>query len=125
MAIIIIAPSLLADSISRVKSSQRLQKELWIIMLDAYQSSNQSVDFNQVCTIGHMLMLLARVEKFVRSPTFHRLRLEGYFDPAAATRLDFRRRDVWKFLDGIAAADSELRDEGAARRLVANICELY
>merc|ERR1712190_692435 len=38
---------------------------------------------------------------------------------------DFRRRDVWKFLNGVAASDNEMRDEGAARRLLANFCEIY
>merc|ERR1719333_1716163 len=39
--------------------------------------------------------------------------------------LDFRRRDVWKFLDGVASDDLELRDEGAARRLLFNLCAIY
>merc|ERR1712190_353880 len=38
---------------------------------------------------------------------------------------DFRRRDVWKFLNGVAANDDETRDEGAARRLLANLCDIY
>jgi len=81
--------------------------------------------FNSVSN-RHMLTMLARVQKFLCSPTWRRLCAEGYF---AASRgeesLDFRRRDVWKFLDGVAANDAELRDEGAARRLVANICQIF
>jgi len=69
------------------------------------------------------LMLLNRVERFLASGTYRRLCAEGYF--AKDTALGFRRRDVWKFLDGIAAADDELRDEGAARRLVSNLCQIY
>ena len=80
--------------------------------------------FNSVSN-KHMLMLLQRVEKFLQSPTYKRLFAEGYFKNGSNSNLDFRRRDVWKFLDGVAAADDELRDEGAARRLVANICDLY
>lgn len=89
--------------------------------------------FNSVSN-KHMLMLLDRVENFVKSPTWKRLCNEGYFDNNKTSSsddesiqkcVDFRRRDVWKFLDGIAATDTELRDEGAARRLVANMCELY
>ncbi|CAE8635894.1 unnamed protein product [Polarella glacialis] len=79
--------------------------------------------FNSVSN-RHMLMLLQRVETFLRSPTWTRLCAQGYFD-SGETAMDFRRRDVWKFLDGIAAADDELRDEGAARRLVANLCAIY
>jgi len=50
---------------------------------------------------------------------------ENYFGATGEAALDFRRRDVWKFLDGIAAADTELRDEGSARRLVSSLCEIY
>lgn len=77
--------------------------------------------FNSVSN-AHMLKMLGRVEKFLGTPTFQRLSQEGYFDPST---LDFRRRDVWKFLDGIAAADDELRDEGAARRLVYNLSVIF
>lgn len=77
--------------------------------------------FNSVSNV-HMLKMLGRVEKFLGTPTFVRLSREGYFDPS---KLDFRRRDVWKFLDGIAAADDELRDEGAARRLVYNLSVIF
>eukprot|EP00443_Scrippsiella_acuminata_P014913 CAMPEP_0115211776 /NCGR_PEP_ID=MMETSP0270-20121206/22938_1 /TAXON_ID=71861 /ORGANISM="Scrippsiella trochoidea, Strain CCMP3099" /LENGTH=816 /DNA_ID=CAMNT_0002625475 /DNA_START=34 /DNA_END=2485 /DNA_ORIENTATION=+ len=80
--------------------------------------------FNSVSN-KHMLMLLDRVEKFLKSPTWRRLCSAGYFSATGEAALDFRRRDVWKFLDGIAAADHELRDEGSARRLVFNICDIY
>ena len=43
----------------------------------------------------------------------------------AEQSIDFRRRDVWKFLDGVAAADDELRDEGSARRFLSNLCIIY
>jgi len=80
--------------------------------------------FNSVSN-KHMLMLLDRVEKFLQSPTWVRLCGEGYFSAAGEASLDFRRRDVWKFLDGVAAADNELRDEGAARRFTANLCDIF
>merc|ERR1719506_616242 len=72
-------------------------------------------------------MLLKRVETFVNSRTYKRLCVEGYFcgKGSSEAELDFRRRDVWKFLDGIAAADDELRDEGASRRLVYNVCQIF
>ena len=75
--------------------------------------------FNSVSN-AHMLMILQRVTAFADSPTYRRLVSEGYFPPygSAARGLDFRRRDVWKFLDGIAADDTELRDEGAGLRFV-------
>jgi len=80
--------------------------------------------FNSVSN-KHMLMLLQRVERFLTSPTFQRLCKEDYFSSVGPNAIDFRRRDVWKFLDGIAAADTELRDEGAARRLVYNLCVIF
>lgn len=81
--------------------------------------------FNSVSN-KHMLMLLDRVNKFLQSGTFRRLSAEGYYVIGKGEKeLDFRRRDVWKFLDGVAAADDELRDEGAARRLVFNIVDIY
>jgi len=77
-------------------------------------------------------MLLDRIDTFLDSPTYKRICSEGYFDKAGNNlksytedQLDFRRRDVWKFLDGVAAADDELRDEGAARRLIANLCDIF
>merc|ERR1712186_109531 len=72
-----------------------------------------------------MLMLLDRVDKFLQSPTWRRLCAEGYFSTAGDEGRDYRRRDVWKFLDGVAAADTELRDEGAARRFTWNLCDIF
>lgn len=80
--------------------------------------------FNSVSN-KHMRMLLDRVAKFLRSPTWRRLVAEGYFAASGEGGLDFRRRDVWKFLDGVAANDTELRDEGAARRLAWNLCDVF
>lgn len=81
--------------------------------------------FNSVSN-KHMLMLLDRVDTFIGSSTYARLCAEGYFSKEGQDGgIDFRRRDVWKFLDGVAAADDELRDEGAARRLVYNLCDIY
>merc|ERR1719217_792086 len=80
--------------------------------------------FNSVSN-KHMLMLLDRVEIFLKSPTFRRLCTEGYFDTKGDAGMDFRRRDVWKFLDGVAASDDELRDEGAARRFIFNLHDIF
>lgn len=80
--------------------------------------------FNSVSN-KHLGVILGRTEAFLRSPTYRRLCAEGYYGASGEAALDFRRRDVWKFLDGVAAADTELRDEGAARRFVANLCDIY
>merc|ERR1719482_173921 len=68
-----------------------------------------------------MNKMLDRVDVFIGSSTYARLCSEHYFGDG----VDFRRRDVWKFLDGVAASDDELRDEGAARRLIFNLCDIY
>merc|ERR1719498_1064054 len=73
-----------------------------------------------------MIMLLDRVETFLKSGTWRRLCDDGYYNASSQEKaLNSRRRDVWKFLDGVAAADNELRDEGAARRFVYNMCDIF
>jgi len=100
------------------------------VLRNTRQASNEhhfvcgTSGFNSVSN-RHMLLLLDRVQVFLRSGTYRRLCAEGYYGCRGEASLDFRRRDVWKFLDGIAAADHELRDEGAARRFVANLCDIY
>jgi len=80
--------------------------------------------FNSVSN-PHMELLLDRVEKFLKSGTWTRLQESGYFNTASEQNTQNRRRDVWKFLDGVAASDNELRDEGAARRLIYNFCDIF
>jgi len=82
--------------------------------------------FNSVSN-KHMNTMVDRCLQFLQSGTYRRLVSEGYFTVAEelAQTIDFRRRDVWKFLDGVAAADDELRDEGSARRFLANLCIIY
>jgi len=80
--------------------------------------------FNSVSN-KHMLIMLDRTELLLKSPTYQRLYSTGYFHSKAEEAIDFRRRDVWKFLDGVAAADDELRDEGFARRFISNLCDIY
>jgi len=72
-----------------------------------------------------MLLLLDRVEAFLGSGTWKRICTDGYFSVSSEKKMDSRRRDVWKFLDGVAAQDNELRDEGAARRIIYNLCEIF
>merc|ERR1719453_1744118 len=69
--------------------------------------------------------LLDRIDLFLSSGTWGRLCGDHYFTASNEKNINNRRRDVWKFLDGVAAADDELRGEGAARRLVFNICEIF
>jgi glucosamine-6-phosphate deaminase len=80
--------------------------------------------FNSVSN-KHMAIMLDRTELFLKSHTYQRLVSGGYFNSKGEDAIDFRRRDVWKFLDGVAAADDELRDEGFARRFVYNLCDIF
>jgi len=69
-----------------------------------------------------MLGRLERLRSFLGAPAFAALDAEGYFDPANRRGRD---RDLWQYLDGIAARDERMRDEGAARRLLRNLAETY
>jgi glucosamine-6-phosphate deaminase len=83
----------------------------------AYMTSG----FNAV-TNRHALLLVRTLCRFLSSGRFDALIREGYFDPG---NVYGRRRDVWQYLDGIAEEDSETRDEGAARRMLRNLMEIY
>jgi len=58
---------------------------------------------------------LSRVE-------FKELLQSGYFEPGNHVR---RNRDVWQYLDGVAAGSSPMRDDGEMRRLARNLISLY
>lgn len=73
-------------------------------------------------TNRHMIRHLAALERYIKTPDFLRLHTEGYFSPANAHG---RNRDVWLYLDGIAARDDAMRDEGSARRLLRNLIAVY
>ncbi len=47
---------------------------------------------------------------------------EGYFNPH---NLIGRNRDVWQYLDGVAASNPEMKNEGCARRFLRNLLEIY
>ncbi|MCF6192058.1 MAG: glucosamine-6-phosphate deaminase, partial [Candidatus Hydrothermae bacterium] len=66
--------------------------------------------------------LLLKLRSFLERNTFDRLWAEGYFAPG--NRLG-RNRDVWQYLDGVAAQDLWMMAEGEARRMLRNLVELY
>jgi glucosamine-6-phosphate deaminase len=70
----------------------------------------------------YMVRQLVSLEKFLASPACAQLHTEGYFEPRDEHA---RNRDVWQYLDGIAARDPHMRDEGAARRLLRNLIEIH
>jgi len=70
----------------------------------------------------YMLRRLASLGDFLFSTEFAELDAEGYFDPDDE---HCRNRDIWQYLDGIAARNGRMREEGAARRLLRNLLALY
>ncbi len=73
-------------------------------------------------TNAYALSLLRKLEFFLKRRTFDPLLKEGYFDP---DNEHGRNRDVWQYLDGVAADRPILKDEGEARRLLRNLIEIF
>ncbi len=65
---------------------------------------------------------LENLRGFLGDPYCRRLMSEGYFDPASQTD---RNRDVWQYLDGVAARSDDEMAEGRARRMLRNLVELF
>jgi len=72
-------------------------------------------------TNQYMLRQIAGLRKFIDSADFASLHDQGYFDP---DNEQGRNRDIWQYLDGIAAVNEDMRVEGAARRLLRNLFEV-
>ena len=73
-------------------------------------------------TNGFIEAHLDRLRRLLPSAEFGELLAEGYFDPEYDIG---RNRDVWQYLDGVAADDEQMRNEGAARRFLRNLIALY
>lgn len=73
-------------------------------------------------TNHYMLAQLEGLNEWIDSEVFRELYQEGYFD---LENDQGRNRDVWQYLDGIAARNEDMRHEGAARRMLRNLMELY
>ncbi|MGH7493914.1 MAG: glucosamine-6-phosphate deaminase [bacterium] len=73
-------------------------------------------------TNHYMLQHLDRLDKFIDTKAFADLLHNRYFEEE---NLEGRNRDVWQYLDGVAAADPETKDEGTARRLLRNLIALF
>lgn len=69
-----------------------------------------------------MLNQLHCLLRHIDTPEFHALLREGYFKPQNENG---RNRDVWQFLDGVAAGRPSWRDEGIARRTLRNLIAIY
>jgi len=69
-----------------------------------------------------MLQQCRKLRHYIRCPAFLELEAAGYFDPANGI---FRNRDVWQYLDGVAAGSRTMKDDGEMRRLYRNLVELH
>ena len=72
-------------------------------------------------TNQHLLDSLGCLRKHLDTPDFAELVGAGYFEPGNELG---RQRDVWQYLDGVAADSAPLKEEGVARRLLRNLIEV-
>ncbi|MBN2364924.1 MAG: glucosamine-6-phosphate deaminase [Calditrichaeota bacterium] len=73
-------------------------------------------------TNHYMKNQLESLMEFIDQPHFKEMLKEGYFDPDNEIG---RNRDIWQYLDGVAAKNEELKTEGIARRLLRNLIEIF
>jgi glucosamine-6-phosphate deaminase len=69
-----------------------------------------------------MLNIIADLKDLLERHGFDELHRENYFDPQNTTG---RNRDVWQYLDGVAADSLAMQNEGRLRRLLRNLIALY
>jgi glucosamine-6-phosphate deaminase len=69
-----------------------------------------------------MINRLQQLLKYIHRSNYEKLYSEGYFCP---NDMICRNRDVWQYLDGVAAEDAELKNEGQSRRLFRDLIEIY
>ncbi|MEN6308302.1 MAG: glucosamine-6-phosphate deaminase [Anaerohalosphaeraceae bacterium] len=73
-------------------------------------------------TNDFMKKQVANLRRCIELPAFRRLMTTGYFLPGDGVD---RNRDVWQYLDGVAARSEPYKMEGCARRLLRNLVEIY
>lgn len=73
-------------------------------------------------TNAFMLDLLRNLKVYLKRGFFEQLYNQGYFDPK---NLIGKNRDVWQYLDGVAANSETQKLEGKLRRLLRNLIDLY
>lgn len=73
-------------------------------------------------TNKYMLEQTKNANTFLNTKEFQSLIKTNYFEPE---NLIFENRDVYQYLDGLAANDQFAMNEGAARRFLRNLNEIY
>lgn len=69
-----------------------------------------------------MLRLLTELKEYLVAGFFNNLFEEGYFNP---DNIVGRNRDVWQYLDGVAASSEVMKREGRLRRLLRDCIFVY
>ncbi len=59
---------------------------------------------------------------YLESPKFTQMLKDGYFNPKSAPN---KMEDVFLYLDGVAANNVDMKNEGQARRMLRNLIEVY
>ncbi len=73
-------------------------------------------------TNDYMASQMSNLLQFLARDEFRSLIEEDYFAPGRDTE---RNRDVWEYLDGVAAMNEYNKAEGRARRMLRNLVELF
>jgi glucosamine-6-phosphate deaminase len=73
-------------------------------------------------TNRHVLDLLVTLKLLIDTPKFQRLMSKNYFDPEDETG---KNRDVYHYLDGVAAHSRSTKEEAESRRLLRNLISIF
>ncbi len=73
-------------------------------------------------TNAFMLRRCRELKRFIQSDSFRELLAQGCFEPDNPHHRD---RDVWQYLDGVAAGSSTMKEEGEMRRMYRNLSEVF
>lgn len=65
---------------------------------------------------------LEQLKRFIHTPYFSILYKEGYFNPK---NMNGRNRDIWRYLDGVAAKNKDFTEEAIARRTLRILMEVF
>ncbi|NOY09541.1 MAG: glucosamine-6-phosphate deaminase [Spirochaetes bacterium] len=69
-----------------------------------------------------MLNQLKNLKEYIKKGYFNRLFRTNYFD---SDNVEGKNRDVWQYLDGVAADSEDMKHEGELRRLTRNLIHIF
>lgn len=100
----------------------------WPYMVHLVRNPNNKHYFNYMTsgfnavTNKYVLDLLENLKQNIKSAEFQHLIQEKYFEPENNS---FKNRDVYHYLDGIAAHSRTLKEEAESRRMLRNLTFIY